>query len=81
MMLTEDEVATLESLVRRMSVKQRGGLEVWLTSGSDLSNGYLSNGPLWSVVKEAQEYVHWYEVRPGEPWGPPPRLKVVRNPT
>ena len=61
-MLNEEEVATLESLIRRMSVKQRGGLECWLTGGSDLSNGYLSNGPL-------QEYVHWYEVPPGAPWG------------
>jgi hypothetical protein len=81
--LDEHDVAELERLIRRMSVKQRGGLDAWLTGGSDLSNGYLSSGPLWPAVKEAQEYVDWYEVAPGEPWGTPQErrrqsIKVIK---
>jgi hypothetical protein len=71
-MLTEGEVATLQSLVRRMSDKQRCGLEAWL------NDKFCSGGSLWPLVKEAEEYVHWYEVAPGEPWGPLPHLKVIK---
>jgi hypothetical protein len=58
-MLDEQDCAALESLIRRMTDKQRNGLEAWL------NGGYLSSGPLWPVVKEAQEYVDWFEVPEG----------------
>ena len=70
-MLDEHEVATLERLVRRMTDKQRGGLEMWLNASNCIDGKYLGDGPLWAHVKEAQEYVHWYEVADGEPWGTP----------
>jgi hypothetical protein len=70
-MLNKDEVATLESLIRRMTWKQRAGLDAWLASGGN-------DGSLWEAAKEAQEYVHWFEVSPGEPCRPTPRLKVVK---
>ena len=79
-MLDEHEVAALESLIRRMTDKQRSGLEVWIGDGylSPASAGkeWAPDGPLWAAVKEAQEYLHWFEVSPGEPWGP--GLKVVK---
>ena len=74
-MLDEHEVATLESLIRQMTDKQRMELEVWLTSSNGVDGKYLSDGPLWADVKAAQEYVHWYEVADGEPWGTPEERK------
>jgi hypothetical protein len=67
MMLDEHEVATIERLIRRMTWKQRAGLEAWLSAPGE--------GSLWQAVKEAQEYVHWFEVKPGDK---PPPLKVVK---
>jgi hypothetical protein len=74
-MLNKDEVATLESLIRRMTGKQREGLGVWLDDGHDGRGGWANNNPLWPVVKERMEYVHWYEVPPGAPWGTPEERK------
>ena len=74
-MLNENETAMLESLIRRMTWKQRGGLEMWLNAGNGIDGKYLGDGPLWAHAKEAQEYVHWYEVAPGEPWGTPDERK------
>jgi hypothetical protein len=78
-MLNEDEMAALESLIHRMTDKQRSGLEVWLDHGHDGRGGWANNKPLWPVVKKAQEYVHWYEVPPGAPRGTPEERKQ-RNP-
>jgi hypothetical protein len=77
-MLNEDEVATLESLIRRMSWKQRGGLEAWLNNGHDGHGNWINNGLLWPAVKEAQDCLHWFEGSPGGPSRPLPRLKVVK---
>lgn len=67
-MLTKDEAATLESLIRRMSCAERDGLEHWLESWYDF--GEDGNGgqplvpprsgrlpdtwPLWEDLKEAE---------------------------
>jgi hypothetical protein len=85
-MLDEHEVATLESLIRRMTDKQRWGLEAWISGGypfpSSAGKQWAPDRPLWEAVKEAQEYVDWYEVPPGEPWGTPqdrrPHLTLVK---
>ena len=82
-MLDEHEVATLENLIRRMTKKQQSGLEAWLSAVYDGRDGSNAKGSLWRFVKECQEYVHWYEVAPGERWGTPEevrgqRLKVVK---
>jgi hypothetical protein len=44
-MLNRREVAMLESLIRRMTEKQRSGLEVWI------STAWVPDGPLWETVK------------------------------
>ena len=46
-MLNKDEVAMLESLIRRMAGKQRSGLDVWLNDGHDGRGGWANNNPLW----------------------------------
>jgi hypothetical protein len=72
-MLNENETAMLESLIRRMTDKQRSGLEMWISSGypfpSSAGKQWAPDRPLWAAVKESQEYVHWYEVPDGAPWG------------
>jgi len=60
-MLREREVATLESLIRRMTLRQRSGLEAWLNASHD-GYGRHNTAPLWSSVAEAQEYAHSFEV-------------------
>ena len=53
-MLTKDEVATLESLIRRMSLEQKGGLEVWLDGWYDENSDHqLNTQPLWDDLREA----------------------------
>lgn len=86
-MLDTDEVETLEKLIRRMTNKQRWGLESWVSTGSltgGINRPWDNNNPLWPAVKESQELVHWFEVPAGQPWGPPeqrrdrkPNLRVV----
>jgi hypothetical protein len=70
-MLNEDEVAALESLIARMTDKQRSGLEAWISGGYPFPSWegkqWVPDRPLWEAVKEAQEYV----VPPGEPWRTP----------
>src|SRR5215469_3347402 len=67
-MLNEDEVAALECLIRRMTDKQRSGLEAWISGGYPFpflaGKQWVPDGPLWEAVKEAQECMHWYEVPP-----------------
>jgi hypothetical protein len=74
-MLHENETAMLESLVLRMTDKQRSGLEMWISSGYRFpplaGKQWAPDRPTWAAVKEAQEYVHWYEVPPEAPWGTP----------
>jgi len=75
-MLNEDEVAALESLIRRMTDEQRSGLEVWITDGYlSVAKQWAPNCPLWPVVKKAQE-LHF------GPWGTPqerrPHLTLVK---
>jgi hypothetical protein len=41
-MLNENETAKLESLMRRMSDKQRAGLEAWLSNDHDGHGGRLA---------------------------------------
>jgi hypothetical protein len=78
-MLDEREVATLESIIRRMTLRQRSGLEAWLNA-SHYSYGWHNAAPLWPSVVEAQEYAHSFEEADEEAWGPaeeqkqPPRL-------
>jgi hypothetical protein len=78
-MLNEHDCATLEGLIRRMTDKQRSGLEAWISGGypfpSSAGKQWAPDGPLWEAVIEAQEYVHWYEVPPGAPWGTPEERK------
>lgn len=58
-MLGEHDGAALESLVRRMTDKQRSGLEAWISGGYPFPFGagqqWAPDGPLWPDVKEAQE--------------------------
>jgi hypothetical protein len=78
-MLNEDEVAALESLIRRMTDKQRSGLEGWISGrypypsseGTEWEWVWVPDCPLWEAVKKAQECMHWYEVPPSEPSGTP----------
>jgi hypothetical protein len=78
-MLNEDEVAALESLIRRMSDKQRSGLEAWISSRYPYPSSagtewvWVPDSPLWEAIKEAQECMHLYEVPPSEPcpWDTP----------
>jgi hypothetical protein len=59
-MLTEDEVATLESLIRRMSLEEKFGLELWLDGWYDENSDHqLNTRPLWENVKEAEEREAW----------------------
>ena len=73
-MLTKDEVATLESLIRRMSSVQRDALEHWLESFYDFGEadshdghplvppaaGRLDNDrPLQEEIDEEVEWVEW----------------------
>ena len=83
-MLHEREVATLESLIRRMTLRQRSGLEAWLNASHD-GYGRHNAAPLWLSVTEAQEYAHSFEVADERPRGTaeeqkqPPRLTPVKN--
>jgi hypothetical protein len=67
-MLHKREVATLESLIRRMTLRQRSGLEAWLNDSHD-GYGRHNAAPSWLSVAEAQEYAHLFEVADEEPWG------------
>ena len=56
-MLTKDEVATLESLIRRMSLEEKGGLEIWLDGWYDENSDHqLNTRPLWDDLKEYERY-------------------------
>ena len=53
-MLTKDEVATLESLIRRMSLEEKFGLELWLDGWYDENSDHQLNiRPLREKIKEA----------------------------
>jgi hypothetical protein len=53
-MLTKDEVATLESLIRRMSLEEKFGLEIWLDGWYDENSDHqLNTKPLWDDLREA----------------------------
>jgi len=53
-MLTKDEVATLESLIRRMSRTERDGLEMWFDGFYDEESCDQPNDrPLEEKIKEA----------------------------
>jgi len=55
-MLTKDEVATLESLIRRMSLEEKFGLELWLDGWYDENSDHqLNTKPLWEEIEEAKE--------------------------
>jgi hypothetical protein len=71
-MLNEDEVAALESLIRRMTDTQRSGLEEWFMGRLEGTEWVsVPDRPLWEAVKEAQECMDSYEVPPSEPRGTP----------
>ena len=56
-MLTNDEVATLESLIRRMSLEEKSGLEIWLDGWYDENSDHqLNTRPLWDDLKEYERY-------------------------
>ena len=67
-MISEAEANTLEEIIRRMTDKQRDGLECWLSdyyhAQRHPGDPFPSDepcGPLWASVKRAQEFVHWFE--------------------
>jgi hypothetical protein len=53
-MLSKDEVAMLESLIRRMSLEEKFGLELWLDDWYDENSDHqLNTRPLQEKIKEA----------------------------
>jgi len=55
-MLTKDEVATLESLFRRMSPEELCGFNVWQDNFFDENSDIQPNDrPLWEEIEEAKE--------------------------
>jgi hypothetical protein len=55
-MLTKHEVATLESLIRRMSPEERCGFDVWQDNFFDENSDIQPNDrPLWQEIEEAKE--------------------------
>jgi hypothetical protein len=48
-MLNENEAAMLESLIRRMTDKQRAGLEAWLSNDHDGHGGWTDVRPLGDI--------------------------------
>jgi hypothetical protein len=73
-MLDEHEVATLQGLIRRMTLRQRSGLEAWLNASHD-GYGWHGAAPLWSNVAEAQKYAHSFEVADEQPLGNATKLR------
>jgi hypothetical protein len=52
--MTKDEVAMLESLIRRMSLEEKFGLELWLDGWYDENSDHqLNTQPLREKIKEA----------------------------
>jgi hypothetical protein len=58
-MLDKNEVATLESLIRRMTLQHLIGLEVWLNGGHNGHGNWVNDTSLWTATREAEERVHW----------------------